>query len=100
MDANRVLDELREVQFQIDSYNDAGEPRFMGEWRRMAEGMAELFAKLDGYLQSGGTPPEVWREGPDAPELGTLTCLVHGVVPEQDGGGCRLCDEGEVPDNG
>src|SRR4051812_35241736 len=28
-----------------------------------------------------------------------ITCRVHGLVPGQAVGGCRLCDEGEVPDS-
>lgn len=27
--------------------------------------LVSSFVLLDGHLSSGGTPPEVWREGPD-----------------------------------
>lgn len=31
--------------------------------------LARIVRMLDAHLTAGGTPPEAWREGPDAPEL-------------------------------
>jgi hypothetical protein len=38
--------------------------------------LAELFSDLDTHLSTGGTPPEAWREGPDAPG-----CACDGSEP-------------------
>ena len=60
MDPDETLRQLREVQYRIDGFNDAGEPELMAEWRRLAERAAELFAALDDWLTRGGFPPKQW----------------------------------------
>lgn len=52
--------------------------------------------------------PEGFRSAPATPEVGhalsylltpeDIYCLTHGFVPVQPGGGCRLCEQGEIPE--
>lgn len=35
----------------------------------VAWSLADAVAELDAHLSAGGTPPEAWREGPDAPYM-------------------------------
>lgn len=62
MDANAKLDDIRSYYAEVESATDAGKARAFDAL------VAEVMA-LDIYLSAGGTPPEEWREGPDAPEL-------------------------------
>lgn len=62
MDANDTLRRMREAASNWLAA-DASNPRARNAWAR---DLVRDFAALDSHLSAGGTPPEEWREGPDA----------------------------------
>lgn len=54
-----------------------------------ARHLASVFYLLDVHLSGGGAPPEVWREGPDAPSDDPY-CAEHGRRFDPDTG-CPEC---------
>jgi len=64
MDPNAALLELRRL---TDLMANRGQRPFTSTVMiDNVDRMIELFQGLDNWLSSGGFPPEVWREGPDA----------------------------------
>jgi len=54
--ADQMLDRMRRIVERGISHRDA-----------TTRQIANAFTELDAHLTAGGTPPEAWREGPDAP---------------------------------
>lgn len=63
MDAN---EQLRLLRLTVKQWRVDEDP---GVRNAHAREIVEYFEALDSHLSAGGTPPEAWSEGPDAPEL-------------------------------
>jgi hypothetical protein len=67
IDPNVTLTALRKRAEQARSAVESGTD--YGPWLRTLLGyLADEVEELDAHLSAGGTPPEAWREGPDAPD--------------------------------
>lgn len=106
--ANALNDAADEVEENATMNNRADD--LLTKLRRLMEHsrtvggqvyMVDLFADLDAHLSAGGTPPEAWREGPDAPASARYWSMpadpgaghpmpyaehTYGIVDEEAGG--------------
>lgn len=64
---DRELEAVRDAALRWETTVNTGRK---GEATLWAERALQCFARLDAHLSAGGTPPEEWREGPDAETSG------------------------------
>lgn len=73
---------LAQIRTTMESYAVSVERYGKGAAHRTyAESLVQLMTALDAHLSAGGRPPEVWREGPDAPELDAATGHEYRELP-------------------
>lgn len=81
MDANETLSHLRR---RVTTWQESPD----SEAAAMAAVEAVMiFAQLDAHLSAGGTPPEEWREGPDAELWDTDSAEDNTALEEVEGVG-------------